>query len=127
MPFVLHSVKQAMTFWITIFLSVCLWNARSLCNKFSFFQAFVYSRSLDCVCITESWFSNHIFNNEVLPSNYSIYRCDRKSRGGGVMVAIRDSISSRQISANSEAEMVIVELDIEPPLIVCCVLPSSSL
>ena len=38
--------------------------------------------------ITETWLTNYIYNNEILPSNFAIYRNDRESRGGGVLLAV---------------------------------------
>ena len=66
-------------------------------RKLNKFQSFIYSNSYEIVCITETWLSDAVFDNEIIPKNYSIYRKDRKSLGGGVLVAISDSISSNHI------------------------------
>ena len=47
-------------------------NVRSIVNKINVFQNYVYSRSLDIVGITETWLSDKIFDNEILPSMYTI-------------------------------------------------------
>ena len=38
--------------------------------------------------ICETWLSDFVYDHEILPSNYSIYRKDRLSRGGGVLIAV---------------------------------------
>ena len=50
----------------------------------------MFNRSFDIVCITETWLSKNIFNNEILPCGYKIYRSDSESRGGGVLIGISD-------------------------------------
>lgn len=39
--------------------------------------------------MTETWLTTNILN---VPSNYTIYRCDRDSKGGGVMIAVCNQI-----------------------------------
>ena len=86
------------------------------------------SRSLDIISVTETWFTPYIFDNEILPSGYTIYRQDRGSRGGGVMVAVSDSIPSAQVLVHTQCELVIVNLQsTHPNTYICCVyLPPSS-
>lgn len=52
---------------------------------------------------TESWLDNTINEGEVFPSNYSVYRRDRNSHGGGVFILVRDSIASQPISIETES------------------------
>ena len=59
-------------------VSFGLWNTRSLKNKISFFQS-IYTKSLDVFLVTEAWLSDSIFNNELLPTDYTVYHCDRES------------------------------------------------
>ena len=66
---------------------VCLFNVRSLFQKF---QSFVYSSQFNIFCICETWLSDFVYDHEILPCNYSIYRKDRMSRGGGVLVAVNN-------------------------------------
>ena len=50
----------------------------------------MYSRSPDIIAVTETWLTDKILDNEILPSDYSIIRKDRHTRGGGVMLAIKN-------------------------------------
>ena len=61
----------------------CLWNAHSLVNKIDNFQSFVYSNDFKIIAITETWLHDYIYNGEILPTGYTIYRKDGSSRGGG--------------------------------------------
>ena len=53
-------------------LHVCLRNARSIVNKLQDFSSFVYAASQNIYAITETWLSNHIYDNAILPSTYNI-------------------------------------------------------
>lgn len=61
---------------------------------------------------------------EILPSDFFvIYRCDRQSKGGGVLVAVSDSIpSSLSLSMCSPcSEYIIVLPFTSPPVYMCCI------
>ena len=76
----------------------------------------------------ESWLNTTINNGEVLPANYTIYRHDRDTRGGGVLIAVLNKIPSKQIVIDCELDIILVQLEILPRILVCCVYnpPSSS-
>ena len=100
---------------------MCLWNSQSIVNKMSSFQSFVYSSSLKIIAITETWLSDYVLNNELLPSNFNITRTDRATRGGGVMLAIHDSIPYCVISSPSNLEVLTVKLELKTPITLCVV------
>ena len=81
--------------WLDTSLTVMYWNARSLVNQLSYFQSFILANHFDIVAITETWPHNNIFNNEILPSGYSIYRNDRCSKGGGILLAIKNDFTCK--------------------------------
>jgi len=45
--------------------------------------------TIGCVWKTPFRKSSHIFDNEILPTGYTIYHKDRNSHGGGVLKAIK--------------------------------------
>ena len=100
-----------------------LWNCRSIKNKLSFFQSLIYAKSFDVFCITESWLSDSIYNEEVLPHGYVIYRRDRPgpTRGGGVFIAVSQRISSKLIFISPTIEMIAIELILHRHMIICCI------
>ena len=97
----------------------CLWNARSLVNKLSYFHTILFSRKVHCFCVTETWLGETIHDAELGTSNYQIFRCDRKNKGGGVLIAVNKSIRSIQLTIEYNIEAVMVEL--ESHIIVLCI------
>ena len=102
---------------------------RSLVNKLSLFQSYVYSSDYDVICLTETWLTESIFDQEILPTNYNIYRKDRPTLGGGVLIAVKDSIPASVVSSNLSnhaPEIISVRLSLRKTTIVSCVyLPPS--
>ena len=99
-----------------------LWNARSLVNKLNHFQSFVYCHDFQIVAITESWLKPYILDNEILPTGYNIFRNDRSSRGGGVMLAVKDTITSKLIAKHNSLEAIIVSVLCNKKDITICLL-----
>ena len=107
------------------FLSCFYQNVRSLkavCydgkfyeTKLQLLQDISYGFDLDIICLTETWLNESISDFEILPSGYEIYRKDRQNRtGGGVLIAIKASLSSSQPSfaeLPSDLEAVMVEIE----------------
>ena len=100
-------------------------NIRSIVNKLSAFQAHVYSSDFDVVCLSETWLSDSLFDQEILPSNYNIYRNDRPSRGGGVLIATKDNIPVTAITpylpSSNAFEILSIKLNLCKPIILTCV------
>lgn len=89
---------------------MCLWNSRSIVNKLSNFQSFVVSSSVDIFALTETWLNHSFQNTEIIPSHYTIYRHDRPTRGGGVLIAVNSSLSSSQLKSPFDLEIVCVTI-----------------
>lgn len=92
-------------------LSLLLWNARSINNQINPFQSFIYTENYDVIAITETWLQNFTYSNEILPTGYTIIRKDRDSKGGGVLLACKDSMNIKQLHSPSTLEAVTVEID----------------
>ena len=75
-------------------------------------------------CVTETW----IYDCEILPSDFLLYRKDRPSRGGGVLVAVNKSIYSSQLPSPPDLEIVSIMLSLDLEFILCSVYvpPNSS-
>jgi len=73
------------------------------------------------IAITETWLTENIFDSEILPNQYIIYRNDRQSRGGGVLLAVQTHISSKLLSSPTNLEMLTVELNLSKRIIICVV------
>lgn len=59
----------------------------------------------DIIILTETWLNDNFLDVELGLTNYNVYRQDRispsKERGGGVLVAVRDTIPSSRIMCES--------------------------
>ena len=62
-------------------------------------------------CFSETWLSDHILDKEIIPSNFTLYRKDRSTRGGGVLIAVRESITSTFVNTRDDLEVLAVRLD----------------
>ncbi len=98
-----------------------MWNSRSVSNKILFIQSYILSKLLDIICITETWLTNEHFDSEILPIDFCIYRRDRESRGGGILIGVKKSIPSRLYSIGCNAEFLAIEISTKPTVLLCCV------
>ena len=103
-----------------------LWNVRSLQSKLSFFQSLIYSKSFGIFCLTETWLADYIFDKEVIPCGFTVYRRDRGSRGGGVMIVVANSIASTLVPNVFDIEMVTINLTYLQLVITCIYVPPNS-
>lgn len=76
-------VNDSYSNWQSQPVQICVFNIISVMNKLSSFQSFVYSNPFEIYCITETRLSDFVYDHEIIPSKFNIYRKDRKSRGGG--------------------------------------------
>lgn len=71
--------------------------------------SFLNDSNSDIVAITETWLTPDITDNEIILGNstYNIYPKDRtERRGGGVLLGIKQTLSSFLIDTNSPLEIV---------------------
>ena len=100
---------------------ICLWNARSIVNKLHNFSSFAYTSNYQIIAVTETWLTSSIYNKEILPSNFAIYRNDRGTRGGGVLLAVNLSIPSKIVSCPDDIKAIVIELFPQHPVKLCLV------
>ena len=87
----------------------------------------MYSFNPSIVCVTETWLSDSIYDSEILSVSYVLYRKDRPSRGGGVLIAISDSLFSCLIPSPPDLEIVSVKIGQSNDTVICCIyLPPES-
>ena len=84
-------------------------------NKMTSFQTLVYSHLPMVVSVTETWLSNYIFDNEVLPSGYNTFRASR----GGVLLAVSSDLFVSLLYCHTDPCIVTVRL-LTPSLIIVC-------
>ena len=81
----------------------------------------MYTSKFNVFCITETWLSDYISDGEILPSDFVLYRKDRPSHGGGVLIAVNDSMHSSIIPSPIDLEVVSIKLGMTDFLVICCV------
>ena len=77
----------------------------------------------DIIIGTETWLHEDIKNSELLLNDYDIQRRDRPTRGGGVLIAIKKSLSSELLSKSKNSESITCKIKLkgEKPLIISSV------
>ena len=60
-------------------------------------------------------------DGEILPAGYVLYRKDRPSRGGGVLIAVKESLFSCIIQSPPDLEIVTVKIGQGNNNVICCV------
>ena len=68
-----------------------------------------------------------MYDHEIIPSKFNIYCKDRKSRGGGVLVAVSESLQSSIIPSPENLELISVSITHRDTIIICTVYYLNSL
>ena len=95
-------------------------NCRSLAKNLPLFQSFVYASDFQIIGLSETWLHEAIADLEILPQGYTMFRKDRGSRGGGVMLAISDNLPSKQIPSPRNLEVVNVSASFNDSDVIFC-------
>jgi len=95
-------------------------NFCGITNKVLELETLISSHKLSIVLGTESHLHAGVFDAEVFPSQFNVYRKDRNAFGGGVFILVDKSIPSYHLSTNSSIEdiWVCLHLSTGPPIIV---------
>ena len=71
----------------------------------------------DCVCVTETWLNSSVGDAELSVPGYTQYRKDRtnnKTRGGGLLCVIKDSVlSTRRDDLEPDDEIIVVDIRLD--------------
>ena len=59
----------------------------------------------------EAWLSQSVFDSEVLPESYRVYRKDRIDGCGGVLIEIKNQYQSELIIIDEDCEMCAVKVN----------------
>ena len=100
-----------------------------MCTKTEILRSIASSLDWDIIILTETWLTPSISSTELnLHDNYIIYRLDRnkenskKTKGGGILIAVHKRIPSRYLENNSpHLEHLFVKLySNKLNIIICC-------
>ena len=73
-------------------------NVRSLWPKIDLLKAWLTYNKPHVITLSETWLNNNISDNEVKLDNYVLFRKDRGSRGGGLMMYISSNLTAERVS-----------------------------
>jgi len=85
-------------------------NCRSILNKTLEFWNLVDTYNPDVIIGTESWLREEINNAELFRDDYTTFRMDRCTRGGGVFICVKNYIDCRELWADQDFEMIPIEV-----------------
>jgi len=85
-------------------------NCRSILCKILEFWNLVDTYNPDVIIGTESWLREEINNSSVLRDDYSTFRRNRCTRGGGMFICVKNYIDCRELWADEDFEMIIIEV-----------------
>ena len=90
-------------------------NCRSIINKIVDFWNLVDTYNPDVIIGTESWLREEINNAEVFRDEYTTFRRDRCTRGGGVFICVKNCINCRELWADEDFETIAIEVSSRDP------------
>lgn len=99
-----------------LLLKCLLFNACSLVkgNAIDTIHTYLSSSNTDICFVTETWLSSVNVSDAELSSDnsFNVYRCDRGTRGGGVLILVKSTISSIAVNVekDDDIELTVVEL-----------------
>ncbi len=88
-------------------------NFQSIRPKVAEFWNLISCTNPDIVIGSETWLKPEIYNAEILPDGYDLYRKDRADGYGGVLIATKKNLITQEISLESNAEAVLVRIESE--------------
>jgi len=80
-------------------------NIRSLLPKMDSVRIWADSTDADFIVLSETWPSKAIPNSDINISRFSLFRCDRLKKGGGIVIYVRNKFHTRVITAISISKM----------------------
>jgi hypothetical protein len=69
----------------------------------------------DVIIGTESWFIEEINNTEVFRDDYTTFRRDRNTRGGGVFICVKDYTACAELWVDEDFEMIADKVKVRDP------------
>ena len=82
----------------------------------------LYEHTPDIIVGCESHLDNSYTSSEIFPVGFNIYRKDRTAGGGGVFLAINDTLATMEepaLDANAELIWAKINLHNSPPIYIC--------
>lgn len=94
-------------------------NIQSIISKTEQLEHLLTDSNIDYLCLTETWLTLNTPTSVFTVPGYNVYRRDRsKGKGGGVLIYMKDSIQSQQITI-PENNLECVGVKISPDVFHC--------
>jgi hypothetical protein len=90
-------------------------NCRRILNKILEFWNLIDRYNPDVIIGTESWLREEINNAEIFRDDYTTFRTDRCTRGGGVFICVKNYIDCRELWADEDFEMIAIQVKGKDP------------
>ena len=91
-------------------LSILYANCRSLPSNLDSLRALAASQAPDIIAIVETWTDDSLSNFEIFIPDYYMVRRDRNRHGGGVLLYIKDNITTTKVINHASIEFLFVEI-----------------
>ena len=85
-------------------------NCRSIYSKASEFCNLVDTYNPDITISTESWLPEDIGSTELFRDDFTTFRRDRHTRGGGVFICVKNNIDCSQLWVDDDFEIIAVQV-----------------
>lgn len=88
-------------------------NIRCLLPKMDYIHFLINETSPEVLVLTKTWLSPKIPNNDISIDEYNIFRCDRRYKGGGVLIYVKDCLTVHEITPCSDLkkyEYIVLDL-----------------
>lgn len=95
-------------------LRLCHFNGRSIFYKMDQIRAIFSNVGFNVIGITETWLKSHNFDSAICIEDYNIFRNDRKSHAGGVLLYVRRGIGAKVLlkSSSNSVEYIFMEINV---------------
>jgi hypothetical protein len=85
-------------------------SCRSILNKILEFWNLIETYNPDVIIGMESWLREEINNAEIFRDDYTTFRRDRCTGGGGVFICVKNYIDCRELWADDDFEMIAIQV-----------------
>ena len=98
-------------------LKMLLANTRSAKGKTAEIQSLTVDYNI--ICLTETHLDCTVQSKSIIADpKKTVFRKDRNSRGGGVLIALDSDLNPSQLALSTDEEIIVVKMDHK--IIICC-------
>ena len=91
-------------------LNIISLNCQSILNKKEVFWELLDNHHPDIIVACETWLNQSIGDNEIISSNFKLFRRDRADGYGGVLIAVNNSIDCQALQCCNSCELCAIKI-----------------